>query len=114
MKIAAIATDDLRRVRLRLLEKSQRGRTDDKPLALLSLVTHQLSTSLRSVATSEKSNEIPGIGTLLAGMKLQGCTVTADTMHCQQETARFITLELGGDYLFDEKPTNAVSSNEPS
>jgi hypothetical protein len=43
VKIAAIATDDLRRVRLRLLEKSQRGRTDDKPLALLSLVTHRNS-----------------------------------------------------------------------
>ncbi len=36
-------------------------------------------------------------------MELQGCTVTADAMHCQQETARFITQELGGDYLFGLK-----------
>jgi len=36
-------------------------------------------------------------------MNLQGCTVTADAMHCQQETARFITQELGGDYLFGLK-----------
>ena len=33
------------------------GRTDGKPLALLSLVTHQLRTTLRSVAIEEKSNE---------------------------------------------------------
>ena len=29
--------------------------------------------------------------------------VTADAMHCQQESARFITQELGGDYLFGLK-----------
>jgi hypothetical protein len=35
------------------------GRTDGKPLASLSLVTHQLRTTLRSVRIAEKSNEIP-------------------------------------------------------
>ncbi|MHB9008836.1 MAG: hypothetical protein ACYDC1_18150, partial [Limisphaerales bacterium] len=29
--------------------------------------------------------------------------ITADAMHCQQESARFITQELGGDYLFGLK-----------
>lgn len=79
------------------------GRGDGKPLALLSLVTHQLRTTLRSVQIAEKSNEIPAIKPLLAGIDLQGCTVTADAMHCQQESARFITQELGGDYIFGLK-----------
>lgn len=79
------------------------GRGDGKPIALLSLVTHQLRTTLRSVQIAEKSNEIPAIKPLLTGMNLQGCTVTADAMHCQQETARFITQDLGGDYIFGLK-----------
>ena len=32
-----------------------------------------------------------------------GTLVTADAMHCQQESARYITQELGGDYLFGLK-----------
>jgi hypothetical protein len=79
------------------------ARAEGKPLALLSVVTHQLRTTLRSVQIAEKSNEIPAIKPLLSGMDLQGCTVTADAMHCQQETARFITQDLGGDYLFGLK-----------
>lgn len=79
------------------------GREDGKPLALLSAVTHQLRTTLRSVPIAEKSNEIPAIKPLLAGRNLEGVLVTADAMHCQQESARFITQELGGDYLFGLK-----------
>jgi len=33
----------------------------------------------------------------------EGPLITADAMHCQQESARFITQELGGDYLFGLK-----------
>jgi predicted transposase YbfD/YdcC len=29
--------------------------------------------------------------------------ITADAMHCQQESARFITRDIGGDYLFGFK-----------
>lgn len=79
------------------------GRGDGKPIALLSLVTHQLRATLRSVQIAEKSNEIPAIKPLLTGMSLQDCTITADAMHCQQETARFITQDLGGDYVFGLK-----------
>jgi hypothetical protein len=35
------------------------GRTDGKPLALLSLVTHQLRTTLRSVRIAEKATKSP-------------------------------------------------------
>ena len=70
-----------------------------KPLALLSAVTHLLRTTLRSVQIAEKSNEIPAITPLLAGMNLEGSLITADAMHCQQESARLITQDLGADYI---------------
>jgi hypothetical protein len=79
------------------------GRGDGKPLALLSAVTHQLRTTLKSVPIAEKSNEIPAIIPLLEGLPLEGSLITADAMHCQQETTRFITQDLGADYLIGLK-----------
>jgi len=79
------------------------GREDGKPLALLSAVTHKLRTTLRSVPISEKSNEIPAMAPLLTGMKLEGSLITADAMHCQQETARLVTQDHGADYIFGLK-----------
>jgi hypothetical protein len=80
------------------------GRYDGKPLQLLSAVTHHLRLTLDQVAIEEKSNEIPALKPLLKKLDLPpGVLVTADAMHCQQEGARFITQELGGDYLFGLK-----------
>jgi hypothetical protein len=94
-QIQALAVDG------KVLRGTRRG--EGKPLALLSVVTHALRTTLRSVQIAEKSNEIPAIKPLLAGMNLEGSLVTADAMHCQQESARYITQDLGGDYLFGLK-----------
>ena len=80
------------------------GRHDGKPLQLLSAVTHHLRLTLDQVAIEEKSNEIPALKPLLRKLALPpGTLITADAMHCQQESARFITQELGGDYLFGLK-----------
>jgi len=80
------------------------GRHDGKPLQLLSAVTHHLRLTLDQVAIEEKSNEIPALKPLLHKLDLPaGTLITADAMHCQQESARFITQELGGDYLFGLK-----------
>ena len=80
------------------------GRHDGKPLQLLSAVTHHLRLTLDQIAVEEKSNEIPALKPLLKKLDLPpGALVTADAMHCQQESARFITQELGGDYLFGLK-----------
>jgi len=71
---------------------------------LLSAVTHQLRLTLDQLAIAEKSNEIPALKPLLK--KIQpppGTVITADAMHCQQESARCITQEFGGDYLFGLK-----------
>ena len=80
------------------------GRQDGKPLQLLSAVTHHLRLTLDQVAIAEKSNEIPALKPLLKKINPPpGVLITADAMHCQQESARFITQELGGDYLFGLK-----------
>lgn len=80
------------------------GRRDGKPLQLLSAVTHHLRLTLDQVAIKEKSNEIPALKPLLNKLDLPpGTLITADALHCQQASARFITQELGGDYLFGLK-----------
>jgi hypothetical protein len=80
------------------------GRHDGKPLQLLSAVTHQLRLTLDQIAIEEKSNEIPALKPLLKKLNLPpGTLITADAMHCQQESARCITHEWGGDYLFGLK-----------
>ncbi len=80
------------------------GRLDGKPLQLFSAVSHRLRLTLAQVPIEEKSNEIPALPRLLRSLPpLEGTLITADAMHCQQESARVITQELGGDYLFGLK-----------
>lgn len=80
------------------------GRRDGQPLQLLSAVTHHLRLTLDQVPVAAKSNEIPALKPLLARVQPPpGVLITADALHCQQESARFITQELGGDYLFGLK-----------
>ena len=80
------------------------GRHDGKPLQLLSAVTHHLRLTLDQVPIEQKTNEIPALKPLLKKLQLPpGTLITADAMHCQQESARFITQQLGGDFLFGLK-----------
>jgi len=79
------------------------GRTDGKALQLLSAVSHRLRLTVAQEPIQEKSNEIPAIQPLLRKVPCQGALITADAMHCQQETARFITQELGGNYILGLK-----------
>lgn len=79
------------------------GRTDGKALQLLSAVSHRLRLTVAQEPIEEKSNEIPAILPLLRKVPCQGALITADAMHCQQETARFITQELGGNYILGLK-----------
>lgn len=82
------------------------ARTDGKPLQLLSAVSHRLRLTVAQEPIQAKSNEIPAIKPLLDKLPkeaLEGSLITADALHCQQETARFITQDLGADYLFGLK-----------
>ena len=63
---------------------------------------------LGSVVTESKSNEIPAGRHLLLQQDLLGKIVVADALHTQQETARQILYEQGGDYLW------TVKRNQPT
>ena len=58
---------------------------------------------LGSVVTDSKSNEIPAGRQLLRKQDLIGKITVADAIHTQDETARQILYEQGGDYLFTVK-----------
>ncbi len=82
------------------------ARTDRKPLQLLSAVSHRLRLTVAQEPIAEKSNEIPALQPLLRKLPagaLEGSLITADALPCQQETARFLTQELGADYLLGLK-----------
>ncbi len=82
------------------------ARTDGKPLQLLSAVSHRLRLTVAQEPIEAKSNEIPALQPLLRKLPpaaLEGSLITADALHCQQESARFITQELGADYLLGLK-----------
>lgn len=82
------------------------ARTDGKPLQLLSAVSHRLRLTVAQEPVAEKSNEIPAFQPLLRKLPpgaLEGSLITADAMQCQQESSRFVTQELGADYLWGLK-----------
>jgi len=55
-----------------------------------------------------KTNEITQVRPLLAGLGIEGALVTADALHVQKDTARFLVEEQKADYLF-----TAVKENQP-
>jgi hypothetical protein len=80
------------------------GRNGGKPLQLLSAVSHRLRLTLGQIPIEEKSNEIPALKPLLNSLpSLEGGLITADALHCQQEGSRFVTQDLGADYLWGLK-----------
>ena len=60
----------------------------------------------RKKSVDEKTNEIPELRALLAPMAIDGLIVTADALHTQTETARFITEDKKADYVFTVKKTS--------
>ena len=59
-----------------------------------------------------KTNEIPEIKPLLARLKIAGSIVTADAMHTQTDTARFIVEEKRADYVFTVKDNQKELNKE--
>jgi hypothetical protein len=75
---------------------------------LLSAILHQDAVGVAQVAVPPTTNEIPELPRLLAPLPLAGAVVTADALHTQTETARFLVEEKGADYVFtvkDNQPT---------
>lgn len=79
------------------------GRTDGQPLQLLSAVSHRLRLTVAQEPIQAKSNEIPALQPLLKKLPRVQSLITADALHCQQESTRFVTQDLGSDYIFGLK-----------
>lgn len=67
---------------------------------LLSAFLHQQGVTVAQREVGEKTNEIPELPKLLLPLDIKGRVVTADAMHTQKETARFIVDEKRADYVF--------------
>jgi hypothetical protein len=90
--------------------KTLRGAHDAGQTAphLLSAILHQEGIVVAQRAVGEKTNEIPELPHLLAPLPIQGAVVTADALHAQKETARYVVEVKQADYLFtvkDNQPT---------
>jgi len=75
---------------------------------LLSAILHQEGIVVAQREVGEKTNEIPELPRLLEPLPLPGAVVTADALHTQQDTARYIVETKKADYLFtvkDNQPT---------
>ncbi|KHJ73622.1 ISAs1 family transposase [Rhodococcus sp. Chr-9] len=69
---------------------------------LLAAMDHNSGVVLGQVEVGAKTNEIPLIVDLLAGLDLTDVVVTADALHCQRVTAEYIASR-GGHYVFTVK-----------
>jgi hypothetical protein len=75
---------------------------------VLSAVLHQEGLVISQIPISDKTNEIPKLREILEPLDIEGSVVTADALHTQKETARFLVEQKGADYLFtvkDNQPT---------
>ena len=90
--------------------KTLRGAHDANKRAphLLSAILHEEAVVIGQIHVEEKTNEIPKLPQLLDPLPLQGAVVTADAMHTQTDTARYLVETKQADYLFiakDNQPT---------
>jgi hypothetical protein len=72
-------------------------------LHLLSALLHGQGTVLAQRAVEAKHNEIPVLRELLAPLSIEGRVVTADALHTQRDTARFLVEDKQAHYLFTVK-----------
>jgi predicted transposase YbfD/YdcC len=74
----------------------------EKPLHIVSAHIAQLGVTFGSLATEDKSNEIPTVRELIKLLDISGCLVVADALNCQKATAEAI-IDAEADYLLNVK-----------
>ena len=101
--------------------KTVRGAVDDDGHQphLLSALFHGSGVTVASRQVGVKTNEIPEIQPLLEPLDITDHVVTADAMHTQRETARFLVEDKHAHYLFtvkDNQPTlrEAIAELSPA
>lgn len=80
---------------------------DKKAIHLLSALVPSTGVTVAQRRVEEKTNEIPEIKPLLEPLALEGSVVTADALHTQALTAKYIVEEKKADYLL------TVKDNQP-
>lgn len=90
--------------------KTLRGSADGdaKAVHLMAALLHDEAVVTAQMAVPDKTNEIPCAKALLDPLDLNGAVVTADALHTQRETARYLVEDKGADYLF------TVKENQPT
>jgi len=76
---------------------------DQRPLHLLSAILHKEGVVIGQTAVEEKTNEIPKLKDLLDPLDLKDTIITADAMHTQKQSAKYIVQEKQADYLLIAK-----------
>lgn len=83
-------------------------RPNGSQVHLLSAFLHWQGVTVAQREVGEKTNEIPELPKLLLPLDIKGRVVTADAMHTQKETARFIVDEKRADYVFIVKDNQKI------
>lgn len=78
-------------------------RDNGSAVHLISALLHDSGAVIAQREVEAKSNEIPALRTLLAPLDIAERVITADAMHTQRETARFIVEDKAAHYLFTAK-----------
>ncbi len=92
------------------LKGARRG--DGRQTHLLAALFPRQGTVLAQRAVEAKHNEIPALRELLDPLSIEGRVVTADALHTQRETARFLVEEKGAHYLFTVKDNQKTLAND--
>ena len=87
-------------------------RDDGRQTHLLAALFPRQGTVLAQRAVEAKHNEIPALRELLEPLSIKGRVVTADALHTQRETARFLVEEKGAHYLFTVKDNQKTLAND--
>ena len=74
----------------------------DSAMHIVSAHVAELGVTFGQRTVHGKSNEIPAARELLGLLRIKGCVVVADALHCQKQTAKAI-VEAKADYLLNVK-----------
>ena len=83
--------------------------TDEGRRMMVAAVEHGTGLVLGQIEVDDKTNEIPAVRDLSAGLNLAGRTVTVDAMHAQHETARCLIEDCHADWI-----VTAIKDNQPT
>jgi len=94
--------------------KAARGASNTKgghKVHLFAALVHGSRAVIAQRGVDEKTNEIPQVKPLLDGLDVEGSVITADALHTQTETARYIVEEKKADYIFEVKGNQRTLEN---